>query len=142
MVMRRALAAPLMALLALLMLACGQPDPTPPPFPTAAPTATPSPTATPIPGPAPTPTPAPELVTFEWDFEDGTAAVWSLREDTRIAARETDVTRYAFLAPSGWGQIFVEVRLVFRRAFKALATQKDWDLQDILMEAAALSVPG
>ncbi len=141
-VMRRALAAPLVALLALLMLACGQPDPTPPPFPTRAPIATPNLTATPLPGSAPTPRPTPGPITFEWDFEDGTADGWDLREDTRIAARETDVTRYAFLAPGGGDQISVEVRLEFRRAFKALAAQNDWDLQDILMEAAALSVPG
>jgi hypothetical protein len=68
-----------------------------------------------------------------------TAAYWNpveLVEDTRIPALGRDVSRYEFAIPPGSGLLRVRSRLIFRRAFKALARQKGWDDADILMEQA------
>ncbi len=67
-------------------------------------------------------------------------AYWSqtrLLSDTRLAAFARDISRYTFAAPSG-GQTRVERRLIFRRAFKALARLKGWELKDIVMETQAV----
>ena len=79
----------------------------------------------------------------EWTGEAPTASYWrdiSLVEDTRIAAFETDESQYAFEAPSD-GEVTVEVRLLFRRAFQELMEQKGWDDPDILMEEATIVLP-
>ena len=49
----------------------------------------------------------------------------SLLFDTRIPALATDTTRYAFRAPTG-GRVRVRARLIYRRAFRALADAKGW----------------
>ncbi len=72
-----------------------------------------------------------------WTEISPTAAYWRqivLREDTRIPALSTDVTRYEFHAPEDSGPITIEAKLIFRRAFKELARQKKWNVADILME--------
>ncbi|KPL13175.1 hypothetical protein AMJ85_00105 [candidate division BRC1 bacterium SM23_51] len=72
-----------------------------------------------------------------WTEKSPTAAYWRqivLREDTRISALTTDVTHYEFLALKESEPVVVEAKLVFRRAFKELATQKKWNVKDILME--------
>jgi len=79
-----------------------------------------------------------------WTGVSPTAAYWRqtrLRSDTRIPAKETDVTHYEFRAPNGGGPVTVKARLIFRRAFKTLANQKSWNVPDILMNDASLSVP-
>jgi len=73
-----------------------------------------------------------------------TAAYWNpveLVEDTRIPALGRDMSRYEFAIPPGSGPLRVRSRLIFRRAFKALARQKGWDDPDILMEQAETLVP-
>ena len=53
--------------------------------------------------------------------------------DNRLAAFSADASNYAFAAPEQ-GEVFVEVSLLFRRAFIELANQKGWDVRDIVME--------
>ena len=80
----------------------------------------------------------------QWTEVSPTAAYWNptvLREDTRIPAKTTDVTNYEFLVPSSSGEVVIETKLVFRRAFKSLAEQKGWDVPDILMEHERLVAP-
>ncbi len=79
-----------------------------------------------------------------WTGVSPTAAYWNktvVREDTRIPARATDTTRYEFIAPASGQSVAIEVKLVFRPAFKQLAEQKSWDVPDILMEEARLTLP-
>lgn len=65
-----------------------------------------------------------------------TVAYWNptvVRDDTRIPARATDVTRYLFAAPDGASRVVVTARLVFRRAFPELARWKGWTDPDIVV---------
>jgi hypothetical protein len=78
----------------------------------------------------------------EWTGETPTAAYWrpiSIVEDTRLAAMATDATRYVFDLPAGQAAQ-VKVRLIFRRAFQALAELKGWTDPDILMAEAMIQV--
>lgn len=52
--------------------------------------------------------------------------------DNRIPAFASDLTKYVFAASEN-GEIRIEVRLIFRRAFIGLMDQKGWDVPDILM---------
>ncbi len=82
-----------------------------------------------------------KLLRDEWTGEMPTAAYWrpvTIVEDTRLAAMQSDVSRYVFDAPAGAAG--VDVQLVFRRAFQELAQQKGWDDPDILMERATLEL--
>jgi hypothetical protein len=74
-----------------------------------------------------------------WTEVSPTAAYWNptiLREDTRIPALGRDLSEYAFRAPAGGGPVTIEAQLIFRRSFKTLLRQKDWDTPDILMNRA------
>jgi predicted secreted hydrolase len=51
----------------------------------------------------------------------------------------TDATRYVFDLPAGQAAQ-VKVRLIFRRAFQALAELKGWTDPDILMAEAMIQV--
>ncbi|MCX7668688.1 MAG: hypothetical protein N2439_01260, partial [Anaerolineae bacterium] len=78
----------------------------------------------------------------EWTGETPTAAYWrpiTVVEDSRLPALATDTTRYVFDLPAGQAAR-VRVRLIFRRAFQALAQQKGWTDPDILMEEATIVV--
>lgn len=78
----------------------------------------------------------------EWTGETPTAAYWrpiTVVEDSRLPALATDTTRYAFDLPAGQSAQ-VRARLIFRRAFQALAQQKGWTDPDILMEEATIVV--
>jgi hypothetical protein len=78
-----------------------------------------------------------------WTEISPTAAYWNptvLREDTRIAALASDVTNWGFAAPAIGGPVRVSARLIFRRAFRTLQKQKDWDAPDILMNTATVTV--
>jgi hypothetical protein len=78
-----------------------------------------------------------------WTEISPSGAYWNptrVLSDNRLAAFATDTSTYAFAAP-GSGQVTVEVKLLFRRAFKALMDQKGWDIPDILMESETLNVP-
>jgi hypothetical protein len=83
-----------------------------------------------------------KILKDEWTGETPTAAYWrpvSIVEDTRLAAMATDTTRYSFDLPAG--QVAqVKVRLIFRRAFQALAKLKGWTDPDILMEEEAIQI--
>ena len=72
-----------------------------------------------------------------------TIAYWKpvrIQSDTRIPALETDRSRYVFEAPQE-GEITVTVTLIFRRAFKELAEQKKWSLQDFLIKETRIVIP-
>ena len=84
-----------------------------------------------------------KLLRDDWTGEMPTAAYWrpvTIVEDTRLAAMQTDVSRYEFEAPDGAAT--VDVQLIFRRAFQELAEQKGWDDPDILMEHATIEIAG
>jgi hypothetical protein len=53
--------------------------------------------------------------------------------DTRIPALTSDFSTYEFCLPAGANTATVEARLIYRRAFKDLADQKGFQLDDILM---------
>jgi hypothetical protein len=71
------------------------------------------------------------------------ASYWKqtlIQSDNRLAAFETDTTTYDFAIPERGGDIEVEAKLIFRRAFKSLADAKSWDIEDIVMEAEAVTL--
>ena len=64
-----------------------------------------------------------------------------IESDNRLAAFETDRTSYRFAA--GTGTVTVRAVILFRRLFQELAEAKAWDMPDILMEEAGVSItPG
>lgn len=78
-----------------------------------------------------------------WTEVAPTAAYWrqtTIRGDTRIPARETDITRYEFEALPSDESVTVSARLLFRRAFKPLADLKGWKDPDIVMSEASVAV--
>jgi len=89
-----------------------------------------------------------KILEDEWTGESPTGAYWRdihLVEDTRLAAFETDVSRYTFALSGTVGDrpqqaVTVEARLIFRRAFQELMEQKGWDDPDILMEEETVQV--
>lgn len=77
-----------------------------------------------------------------WTEVSPTAAYWNMTRilsDNRISAFETDASSYVFDAPMQ-GAVEVEVRLIFRRAFKSLMDEKGWGTPDILMETCVLVI--
>lgn len=79
------------------------------------------------------------------DVETGESPVvnyWKqtlIESDNRIAALETDWSTYRF--QSAEGTITVRAVVLFRRLFQELAEAKDWNMPDILMEEAEVSIP-
>ena len=70
-----------------------------------------------------------------WTEVSPTGAYWNhtrLVSDNRLAAMATDTSTYTFSA-TGEGQVTIEVTLLYRRAFKALIEQKEWDVPDIVV---------
>lgn len=59
--------------------------------------------------------------------------------DNRLAAFSSDASRFVFSATTGSSK--VDVRVVFRRAYKELMDQKAWDVPDILMASKVIHVP-
>jgi hypothetical protein len=77
-----------------------------------------------------------------WTELTPTAAYWNptrIVSDNRLAALAADTSTYTFAAPAGSGAT-IEVRLLYRRAFKELMDQKGWDVPDILMEEKQLEI--
>jgi len=71
------------------------------------------------------------------------ASYWKqalIQSDNRLAAFEADTTTCDFLVPEGGGDIEVEARLIFRRAFKSLAEAKGWEVEDIVMETEVVAI--
>jgi len=78
-----------------------------------------------------------------WTEVSPTIAYWrqtKILEDTRISARATDVTKYEFQAPAN-GNVTIEARLIYRRAFIDLAKVKKWNVDDIEMEKVGVALP-
>lgn len=61
--------------------------------------------------------------------------------DNRIPARGADVSKYVFERPAAVGEVNVEARLIYRRAYPAMAEIKGWDVPDLLMKTAEATVP-
>jgi hypothetical protein len=59
-------------------------------------------------------------------------------DDTRLPALASDVTRYTFDTPDG--ESTVRVRVVFRRLFEHLAERYGWELGELVMEEATVTV--
>jgi hypothetical protein len=82
-----------------------------------------------------------------WTEITQTGAYWNptrLVSDNRLAAFTTDVSQYTVSAQPQ-GEVLVKVRLIYRRAYRALADQKGWQIAtggrlDILMEEEELQV--
>ncbi len=78
-----------------------------------------------------------------WTEISPSGAYWNptrIVSDNRLAAFESDTTQYIFDTAKD-SEIRIEVKLLFRRAFKELMVQKGWEVDDILMEAVSINVP-
>jgi hypothetical protein len=78
-----------------------------------------------------------------WTGVSPTSAFWQptvLRADTRIPAQSTDVTHYEFEVPRGTGDIVVDAKLIYRRAFKELLVQKRWAVPDVVMATSRIAL--
>ncbi|MFC1633886.1 carboxypeptidase regulatory-like domain-containing protein [Planctomycetota bacterium] len=79
-----------------------------------------------------------------WTEVSPTGAYWNptrLLSDNRIAAFAADSSTYTFVTDAD-DKTTVDVVLLFRRAFIDLASQKDWEIHDIVMESKVKSIPG
>ncbi|MFZ5918179.1 MAG: hypothetical protein ACOYZ7_14650 [Chloroflexota bacterium] len=78
----------------------------------------------------------------QWTEVSPSGAYWNptrVLSDNRLAAFETDVSRYTFAAPAA-GPVEVSVTLLYRRAFSELMDQKGWDVPDMIMERETLTL--
>ena len=79
-----------------------------------------------------------------WTEVSPTGAYWNpttLVSDNRLAAFAADTSSYTFAAPLE-GKGTIQIRLLFRRAFKALMDQKGWEVPDILMAQQMIAIDG
>jgi hypothetical protein len=77
-----------------------------------------------------------------WTEVSPSGAYWMptrILSDNRLAPFATDTSIYTFDAQAE-SEVNVEVVLLFRRAFKELMDQKDWDIPDIVMEQKKIEV--
>ncbi len=77
-----------------------------------------------------------------WTDISPTGAYWNPTRvvgDNRLAAFASDTSTYTFAAPPK-GKAQVQVRLLFRRAFKTLMDQKGWNVPDIVMAKQSVMV--
>ncbi len=77
-----------------------------------------------------------------WTGVSPTGAYWNptrIVMDTRLAALESDVGEFLFIAPDS-GDVRIEAVLLYRRAYKKLMELKGWSDPDIIMESAAVSI--
>jgi mono/diheme cytochrome c family protein len=77
-----------------------------------------------------------------WTGVSPSGAYWNpnrILSDNRLAAFTTDSSTYTFAA-SDEGAVSVEVTLLYRRAFVEVMDQKGWDVPDIIMAQAILTV--
>jgi hypothetical protein len=56
-----------------------------------------------------------------------------IKEDSRIAAFEIDVSNYEFDVAGYSGQVTIKCKLIYRRIFKNWADMKKWDVDDIIL---------
>lgn len=81
-----------------------------------------------------------------WTEISPTGAYWNptrVVSDNRLAAFESDTSVYVFDASevSQTSEASVHVILLFRRAFRELMDQKGWNVADIVMEEATMTLP-
>jgi hypothetical protein len=79
-----------------------------------------------------------------WTEVSPTGAYWNptrLLSDNRIAAFAADSSTYTFVTTAD-DKTTVDVELLFRRAYIDLASEKDWETHDILMESEVINVTG
>ena len=77
-----------------------------------------------------------------WTEVSPSGAYWNptrVLSDNRLAAFDTSTSVYSFAAPTK-GDIMIEVVLLFRRAFIELMDQKGWEVPDIVMERAVVTL--
>lgn len=77
-----------------------------------------------------------------WTEVSPTGAYWNptrVLSDNRLAAFATDTSTYTFVSVAD-SEITIDVKLIFRRAFIKLITQKSWDTPDIVMEHEQIRV--
>jgi hypothetical protein len=80
------------------------------------------------------------------DAETGEAPVVSywkqtlVVSDNRIAAMESDTSRYTFAAPVAGGPVTITVQLRLRRAFQAVMDAKGWPTPDVVMEETQMGL--
>ena len=82
-----------------------------------------------------------KILENKWTGAYPTAAYWNhtrVVQDNRIAAGGSDTSSYVFLNPS-YSDMTVTVKLVYRRAYKALMETKEWDAPDIIMAEQVLT---
>jgi hypothetical protein len=78
-----------------------------------------------------------------WTQLSPASAYWNptrVVSDNRIPAFGSDASSYTFAATKG-GRVFIEVTLLYRRAFVQLMDWKGWEVQDIVMETQSLEIP-
>jgi hypothetical protein len=83
-----------------------------------------------------------KILTELWTEITPTAAYWNptrIAIDNRLPAFARDSSRFTFSAAGAPARI--DVRVIFRRAFKELMDQKGWRFPDIEMARVILDVP-
>jgi hypothetical protein len=64
-----------------------------------------------------------------------------IASDNRLPAFGHDISTYAFAVPAAGGTITVSAELRFRRLFQAEQDARGWNVPDVVMEAAELTLP-
>lgn len=83
-----------------------------------------------------------KILRDEWSGEMPTAAFWrttTVVSDTRIMPLSADASEYVFES-AGPGPATVTIKLVYRRAFQALAREKGWTDPDMVMAESTLPI--
>lgn len=78
-----------------------------------------------------------------WTEVSPSGAYWNptrIFSDNRIAALAADSSSFTFTAPEE-GEVTVDAKLIFRRAFIGLMDQKGWNMPDFVMEHAQILIP-
>jgi len=60
--------------------------------------------------------------------------------DNRIRAGGRDISKYVFERPAAAAEVKVEARLIYRRAYQAMAEIKGWDVPDLVLKTAGATV--
>jgi len=77
-----------------------------------------------------------------WNQHSPSAAYWNqtrIISDNRIPALTSAVSSYSFRT-NGSSQIYIDVKLIYRRAFIELRDLKNWDIEDLIISEAHLVV--
>ncbi len=77
-----------------------------------------------------------------WTEISPSGAYWNptrVVSDNRLAPHASDTSHYVFSLPAQ-SEATIHVRLIYRRAYRQLADQKQWDLPDILMAEKVITI--